>query len=91
VVLDEAGLTLAQGSAVMPPSLSDFRLFGPLFDPPGRVWSREALRHLTAGARMATAPRILDVKLNRTSRLRDALGHDPIRSIRGQGYALDPH
>jgi len=89
--LDEAAMTLSYGSATVPLSLEDFRLLGPLFDLPGRVWSREDLLDLAYGAQSANAVRTVDVKLNRTRRrLRAALGHDPIRSVRGEGYILDP-
>ena len=91
VTLDEAALTLSAEGAVAPLSLEDFRLIGPLFDRPGRVWSREDLLRLAYGAATANAVRTIDVKLNRTRRrLRAALGRDPVRSVRGEGYILDP-
>ena len=91
VTLDEAAMTLGIGGASMPLSLEDFRLLGPLFDCPAQVWSREALLDLAYGTQTANALRTVDVKLNRTRRrVRAALGHDPIRSVRGVGYTLDP-
>jgi len=91
VTLDEAAMTIGTGAATMPLSLEDFRLLGPLFDRPTQVWSREALLDLAYGTQTANALRTVDVKLNRTRRrVRAALGHDPIRSVRGLGYSLDP-
>jgi two-component system phosphate regulon response regulator PhoB len=91
VTLDEAAMTLSNGVATAPLSLEDFRLLGPLFDVPGQVWPREALLRLAYGAQSANGLRTVDVKLNRTRRrLRAALGHDPVRSVRGAGYIVDP-
>lgn len=91
MVLDEAGLTLssAAGQAIL--SLEDMRLIGPLFDVPGAVWSREALLRLAYGAQTENGLRTVDVKLNRARRrLRATLGQDPVCSVRGAGYILDP-
>lgn len=89
--LDEAAMLLGMGAASAPLSLEDFRLLGPLFDMPGRIWPREDLLRLAYGAQTANGLRTVDVKLNRTRRrLRALLGRDPIRSVRGEGYMLDP-
>lgn len=91
IVLDEAGLTLSDGAGQATLSLEDMRLIGPLFDVPGKVWSREALLRLAYGAQTMNGLRTVDVKLNRARRrLRAALGQDPVRSVRGEGYILDP-
>ena len=91
VTLDEAALTLSNTTATAPLSLEDFRLLGPLFDGPGLVWPRAALLGLAYGAQTTNGVRTVDVKLNRTRRrLRAALGQDPVRSVRGAGYILDP-
>ena len=91
VTLDEAAMTLSTPVATAALSLEDFRLLGPLFDVPGQVWPREGLLKLAYGAQTANGLRTVDVKLNRTRRrLRAALGLDPVRSVRGSGYILDP-
>ena len=91
LLLDEAGLTLSDAARHATLSLEDMRLIGPLFDVPGAVWSRPALLRLAYGAHTANGVRTVDVKLNRARRrLRTALGQDPVRSVRGEGYILDP-
>ena len=91
LVLDEAGLTLSDAAGHATLSLEDMRLIGPLFDVPGAVWSREALLGMAYGAQTLNGLRTVDVKLNRARRrLRAALGQDPVRSVRGAGYILDP-
>ncbi len=89
LTLDEAAMTLSVAGSTAALSLEDFRLLGPLFDMPGRVWSREDLLRLAYGAQTQNGLRTIDVKLNRTRRrLRAALDLDPIRSVRGEGYVL---
>jgi DNA-binding response OmpR family regulator len=91
ITLDEARLTLTTDAVEMPLSLEDFRLIGPFFDRPEHVWSREDLLTLVYGSATENAARTVDVKLNRARRrLRDALGRDPILTVRGEGYRLVP-
>lgn len=89
LMLDEAAMTLNAAGETASLSLEDFRLLGPLFDVPGRVWPREDLLRLAYGSQTRNGLRTIDVKLNRTRRrLRAALALDPIRSVRGEGYTL---
>ncbi|WP_170119109.1 winged helix-turn-helix domain-containing protein [Roseicyclus mahoneyensis] len=91
LTLDEAAMTVSVAGSSATLSLEDFRLLGPLFDMPGRVWPREELLRLAYGSQTQNGLRTIDVKLNRTRRrMRAALGHDPIRSVRGEGYMLAP-
>lgn len=68
---------------------TEFRLLATLMEKPGRVWSREQLLDRVWGRDIFVDSRTVDVHVGR---LRKALGvHggiDPVRTIRGAGYAL---
>ena len=68
---------------------TEFRLLATLIEHPGRVWSREHLLDRVWGRDVYVDTRTVDVHIGR---LRKALtadgGSDPIRTIRGTGYAL---
>lgn len=68
---------------------TEFRLLATLLERPGRVWSREALLARVWEREADLDTRNVDVHVGR---LRKALtaegGPDPIRTIRGAGYAL---
>ena len=77
-----AGLTLKLGP-------TEFRLLATLMEKPGRVWSREQLLDRVWGRDIYVDTRTVDVHVGR---LRKALMHhggsDPLRTVRGAGYAL---
>lgn len=68
---------------------TEFRLLSTLMEKPGRVWSREALLDRVWGRDIYVDTRTVDVHIGR---LRKALmregGEDPVRTVRGAGYAL---
>lgn len=68
---------------------TEFRLLTTLMEKPGRVWSREQLLDRVWGRDIYVDTRTVDVHIGR---LRKALsrhgGGDPIRTVRGAGYAL---
>ena len=68
---------------------TEYRLLCTLIEHPGRVWTRDALLDRVWGREMDVDSRTVDVHVGR---LRRALvqfdGADPIRTIRGAGYAL---
>ena len=67
---------------------TEFRLLLTLIETPGRVWSRAQLLDRVWGREADIDTRTVDVHIGR---LRKALGHggeDPIRTVRGFGYAL---
>jgi two-component system phosphate regulon response regulator PhoB len=68
---------------------TEFRLLTALIEKPGRVWSREQLLDRVWGREIYVDTRTVDVHIGR---LRKALTQfttdDPIRTIRGAGYAL---
>ncbi len=68
---------------------TEFRLLAALMERPGKVWTREALLDRVWGRDIYIDTRTVDVHVGR---LRKALcargGTDPIRTVRGAGYAL---
>lgn len=68
---------------------TEFRLLSTLMEKPGRVWSREQLLDRVWGRDVYVDTRTVDVHVGR---LRKALcrqgGSDPLRTVRGTGYAL---
>lgn len=68
---------------------TEFRLLATLMEKPGRVWSREQLLDRVWGRDIYVDTRTVDVHVGR---LRKALcthgGDDPVRTVRGAGYAL---
>ncbi|WP_226782251.1 phosphate regulon transcriptional regulator PhoB [Oceaniglobus trochenteri] len=68
---------------------TEFRLLATFIEKPGRVWSREQLLDRVWGRDIYVDTRTVDVHIGR---LRKALclhgGEDPVRTVRGAGYAL---
>ena len=68
---------------------TEFRLLTTFMEKPGRVWSREQLLDRVWGRDIYVDTRTVDVHIGR---LRKALckngGTDPVRTVRGAGYAL---
>ncbi len=68
---------------------TEFRLLSTFMEKPGRVWSREQLLDRVWGRDIYVDTRTVDVHIGR---LRKALtqhgGCDPVRTVRGAGYAL---
>ncbi|BAQ69122.1 phosphate regulon transcriptional regulatory protein PhoB [Rhodovulum sulfidophilum] len=68
---------------------TEFRLLSTFMEKPGRVWSREQLLDRVWGRDIYVDTRTVDVHIGR---LRKALcqhgGTDPVRTVRGAGYAL---
>ena len=68
---------------------TEFRLLATFMEKPGRVWSREQLLDRVWGRDIYVDTRTVDVHVGR---LRKALcthgGEDPVRTVRGAGYAL---
>jgi two-component system phosphate regulon response regulator PhoB len=68
---------------------TEFRLLSTFMEKPGRVWSREQLLNRVWGRDVYVDTRTVDVHVGR---LRKVLtgngGADPLRTVRGAGYAL---
>jgi two-component system phosphate regulon response regulator PhoB len=67
----------------------EFRLLATLMEKPGRVWSREQLLDRVWGRDIYVDTRTVDVHVGRLRKaLRAHGGADPLRTVRGAGYAL---
>ena len=68
---------------------TEFRLLATLMERPGRVWSREQLLDRVWGRDVYLETRTVDVHVGRLRKaLKKGGGSDPIRTVRGAGYAL---
>jgi two-component system phosphate regulon response regulator PhoB len=89
LVLDEACLTFAIRGRPAALSREVFGVLGVMMDAPDRVWDRRDLHRLIFGAASGNDLRAIDTRISRARRhVSGALGCDPIRSVRGVGYAL---
>jgi two-component system, OmpR family, phosphate regulon response regulator PhoB len=69
---------------------TDFRLLEYLLEKPGRVFSRAQLLDLVWGRSAEVDERTVDVHIGRLrKRLTKGKERDPIRTVRGAGYAID--
>ena len=68
---------------------TEFRLLSTLMEKPGRVWSREQLLDRVWGRDIYVDTRTVDVHIGRLRKsLTTSGGDDPLRTVRGAGYAL---
>lgn len=89
IVLDAESHKVKRGDMDLKLGPTEFRLLSTFMEKPGRVWSREQLLDRVWGRDIYVDTRTVDVHIGR---LRKALkqhgGEDPIRTVRGAGYAL---
>ena len=89
LVLDPARHRVACNGKEVLLTPTEFRLLATLMERPGRVWSREQLLDRVWGRDADLDTRTVDVHVGR---LRKSLmaegGGDPLRTVRGAGYAL---
>ena len=89
IVLDSETHRVTRGSKALKLGPTEFRLLSTFMEKPGRVWSREQLLDRVWGRDIYVDTRTVDVHIGR---LRKALclygGTDPVRTVRGAGYAL---
>lgn len=89
VSLDATTHRVHRGDQLLRLGPTEFRLLATFLEKPGRVWSREQLLDRVWGRDIYVDTRTVDVHVGR---LRKALcsfgGDDPIRTVRGAGYAL---
>lgn len=68
---------------------TEYRILATFMERPGRVWSREQLLDRVWGQNIHVDLRTVDVHIGRLRKaLRKAGDGDPIRTVRGAGYAL---
>ncbi len=89
IVLDPETYRVTRGGTLLKLGPTEFRLLSTFMERPGRVWSREQLLDIVWGREVYVDTRTVDVHIGR---LRKALckqgGDDPVRTVRGTGYAL---
>ncbi|MDR7125674.1 phosphate regulon transcriptional regulator PhoB [Pseudotabrizicola sp. 4114] len=87
--LDPETHRVYRGNQVLKLGPTEFRLLSTFMEKPGRVWSREQLLDRVWGRDIYVDSRTVDVHIGR---LRKSLmqngGMDPLRTVRGAGYAL---
>lgn len=87
--LDSETHKVWRGDALLKLGPTEFRLLTTFLEKPGRVFSRETLLDRVWGRDIYVDSRTVDVHIGR---LRKALmqggGDDPLRTVRGAGYAL---
>lgn len=87
--LDAESHRVYRGDHTLKLGPTEFRLLATFMEKPGRVWSREQLLDRVWGRDIYVDTRTVDVHIGR---LRKALcqhgGEDPVRTVRGAGYAL---
>ncbi|MDJ0826749.1 MAG: phosphate regulon transcriptional regulator PhoB [Rhodobacter sp.] len=89
IVLDSESHKVFRDGKPLKLGPTEFRLLSTFMEKPGRVWSREQLLDRVWGRDIYVDTRTVDVHIGR---LRKALsqhgGADPVRTVRGAGYAL---
>ena len=89
ITLDAETHRVTRGETDLKLGPTEFRLLATFMEKPGRVWSREQLLDRVWGRDVYVDTRTVDVHVGR---LRKALtqtgGDDPLRTVRGAGYAL---
>lgn len=89
IVLDSETHRVTRAGQMLKLGPTEFRLLTTFMEKPGRVWSREQLLDRVWGRDIYVDSRTVDVHVGR---LRKALcqhgGGDPVRTVRGAGYAL---
>ncbi|WP_281856520.1 phosphate regulon transcriptional regulator PhoB [Litoreibacter halocynthiae] len=89
VVMDVEEHRVFRSDVLLKLGPTEFRLLATFMERPGRVWSREQLLDRVWGRDIYVDTRTVDVHVGR---LRKALcangGNDPVRTVRGAGYAL---
>ncbi|WP_282096437.1 phosphate regulon transcriptional regulator PhoB [Epibacterium ulvae] len=89
IILDSETHKVSRSERALKLGPTEFRLLSTFMEKPGRVWSREQLLDRVWGRDIYVDTRTVDVHIGR---LRKALtqhgGEDPVRTVRGAGYAL---
>ncbi|SFN37813.1 two-component system, OmpR family, phosphate regulon response regulator PhoB [Roseovarius lutimaris] len=89
IVLDAETHRVTRADEPLKLGPTEFRLLSTFMEKPGRVWSRDQLLDRVWGRDIYVDTRTVDVHIGR---LRKALcqygGDDPLRTVRGAGYAL---
>ena len=89
IILDAETFKVSRSEKPIKLGPTEFRLLSTFMEKPGRVWTRDQLLDRVWGRDIYVDARTVDVHIGR---LRKALcqhgGKDPLRTVRGAGYAL---
>ncbi|MEP2031064.1 MAG: phosphate regulon transcriptional regulator PhoB [Paracoccaceae bacterium] len=89
IVLDSETHKASRAGSPLKLGPTEFRLLSTFLEKPGRVWSREQLLDRVWGRDIYVDTRTVDVHVGRLRKvLTKAGGQDPLRTVRGAGYAL---
>ncbi len=89
ILLDAEAHRASRGGRELRLGPTEFRLLATLMERPGRVWSREQLLDRVWGRDVYVETRTVDVHVGRLRKALCAGGEpDPLRTVRGAGYAL---
>ena len=89
IVLDAETHRVTRADALLKLGPTEFRLLTTLMEKPGRVWSRDMLLDRVWGRDIYVDSRTVDVHVGRLRKvLTQNGGADPVRTVRGAGYAL---
>ena len=90
IVLDSLQHKVTRAGKFIRLGPTEFRLLVTFLEMPGRVWSRDQLLDRVWGRTADVDLRTVDVHVGRLRKaLREYDDRDPIRTVRGFGYALD--
>lgn len=90
ITIDLAQHKVSRGERSIHLGPTEFRLLKTLMEKPGRVYSRERLLDLAWGRDVYVEDRTVDVHIRRLRKaLNEGGGVDLIRTVRGEGYAID--
>lgn len=89
IVLDAETHRVTRADTPLKLGPTEFRLLTTFMEKPGRVWSRDALLDRVWGRDIYVDTRTVDVHVGRLRKiLTQHGGSDPLRTVRGAGYAL---
>ncbi len=89
IVLDAETHRVTRGDNQLKLGPTEFRLLTTFMEKPGRVWSRDMLLDRVWGRDIYVDTRTVDVHVGRLRKvLTQHGGSDPVRTVRGTGYAL---
>lgn len=89
IVLDAESHKVTRAESELKLGPTEFRLLSTFMEKPGRVWSREQLLDRVWGRDIYVDTRTVDVHIGRLRKvLTQHGGADPVRTVRGSGYAL---
>lgn len=89
ITLDSETHKVFRGEQELRLGPTEFRLLSTFMEKPGRVWSREQLLDRVWGRDIYVDTRTVDVHVGRLRKVLCAHGEaDPVRTVRGAGYAL---